>query len=229
MIRKSFFCIICFLVLCTLNIKASAQEQSRPYLTIGGGLLSYKGDMGSYDKSGMGFNVGLRLTKKKRLNGSFNLGIGSISDDDPNTPVAQQISDVVPNSYFKSSLAYINYTLNLNLIKNEKWWVFVSQGIGFVRFSPKNENGEKLVDLDNTRETGEDYRTSAFMLPTSLGFIYHLSEDWGVGMNTSLLNTQTDYLDNISKLGKSGNDNVLAVYFTLNKKIQLSSNKTQEL
>ena len=222
--RKLLIYII--IILATFNY-VNAQEKSDPYLTVGTGLLTYKGDMGTYDKSGMGFNIGLRLTKKKLLNGSFNLGFGSISDDDPNTPKAQQFNDLIPNSYFKSSIAYLNYALNINIIKNEKWWVYLSQGIGFVRFSPKNENGEKLVDLDNTREAGEEYRTSAFMLPTSLGFVYHLSDDWGIGMNTALLNTQSDYLDNISKLGSSGNDNVLSVLFTLNKRIHLSSNKTE--
>lgn len=222
MILKKHILTQLFIAAFILAVTTGSAQQSDPYLNFGGGLLSYNGDMGSFDESGMGLTMGIRFTKKKLLNGSFNLGFGSVSDDDPTILPAMQVGDVRPNTYFKSSLAYFNYTLNINILKNEKWWIYAAQGIGFLRFSPKNENGENLVDFDNTREAGEDYRTSTFMLPTSVGAVYHLSDEWGVGISAVLLNIQTDYLDNISNLGNSGNDNVLSISFNLNKKITLS-------
>jgi hypothetical protein len=59
------------------------------------------------------------------------------------------------------------------------------------------------------------------MLPTQVGAIYLLPNQWGIGIQAGLLNPLTDYLDNIKELGnRSGNDNVmqtrLLLYVPLN-------------
>jgi hypothetical protein len=190
-------------------------QQPNMYLHIGPSVVSYKGDMGDFEKLNAAFHIGLQLNKKKRVNGNFNIGFGEISDDFTPSSLANVAGAPAPNDYFKTKLFYLNYDLHINIIKKEKWIVYLSQGIGFVRFTPKNGLGENLQDNTQTRAAGEDYRNSAVMLPTSLGVIYFLPNNFGIGFQSGFYNTSTDYLDNISEFGSSGNDNILAFRLAL--------------
>lgn len=91
--------------------------------------------------------------------------------------------------------------------------VYLSQGIGFIHFSPEDDEGNSLADLPNTREDQETYRQESFMLPTNVGVLYLLPNQYGVSVQAGFYNPMTDYLDNISQLGDSGNDNILAIRF----------------
>ncbi|MEQ8924384.1 MAG: outer membrane beta-barrel protein [Fulvivirga sp.] len=199
--------------------------QNKLLLETGGSLFSYSGDMGSFDQAGGGFHVGIRLNKKRKLNGSFQLILGSVSDDDPEQAPPTQGGTVTPNRYFKTTFFGVNYALNYHFIKNERWWVYISQGIGFLRFTPKDASGQSLVNATNTREDGEDYRNTTAFLPTSIGAIFYLSNKVGLGVSLSALNTATDYLDNISELGESGNDNIFQARFSLIIPIRLVSSE----
>ncbi|QSE96995.1 outer membrane beta-barrel protein [Fulvivirga lutea] len=197
--------------------------QNKLLLETGGSLFSYSGDMGSFDQAGGGFHVGIRLNKKRKLNGSFQLILGSVSDDDPEQAPPTQAGTVAPNKYFKTNFFGVNYALNYHFIKNERWWIYLSQGIGFLRFTPKDANGQSLVNATNTRNDGEDYRNTSAFLPTSVGAIYYLSGNVGLGISLSMLNTATDYLDNISELGTSGNDNIFQAKFSLIIPLQIAA------
>lgn len=190
-------------------------QKNLPTIHAGGALHSYKGDMGTFDKAGAGFQIGLQLTKKKRLNGAFNLGIGQISDDDTSIIPKQQVNTSAPNSFFKTNFFLGNYDLHYNFLTTKKLTIYLSQGIGFLFFTPKNENGQELSDLKETRMEAEDYRNSTLILPTSLGAIYSLATHVGVGFQSSIMNTSTDYIDNISGFGSSGNDNILSFRFSV--------------
>ncbi len=196
------------LLLLSIPFAASAQLPDK-FVHFGIAMNSYKGDMGTYDKYTGGMQFGVQFNKKKRLNGAFNLGFGSITDDDPSIESSGLAGATEPNTYFKTNFVYLNYDLHLNIIKKQNLVVYISQGIGFMRFTPKNEDGEKLQSQQNTRISGENYRNSVLMLPTSLGAIYFLPNNIGLSLQTGLMNPSTDYLDNISEFGKSGNDNVL--------------------
>lgn len=198
------------LLLLSIPIAVSAQLPEK-FVHFGIVMHSYKGDMGTYQKYTGGLQLGIQFNKKKRLNGAFNLGLGSITDDDPSFQSSGLAGATEPNNYFKTNFTYLNYDLHLNLIKKQNLIVYISQGIGFMRFTPKNEAGEKLHGQQNTRMSGENYRNSVIMLPTSLGAIYFLPNNFGLSLQAGLMNPSTDYLDNISEFGQSGNDNVLTM------------------
>jgi hypothetical protein len=185
-------------------------QQAKMYMHSGIAMNSYKGDLGTYDKYTGGFQLGIQLNKKKRLNGAFNLGFGRITDDDPSIQPSGLSGVAEPNNFFKTNFIYLNYDLHINIIKKQNLIVYISQGIGFMRFTPKNNEGESLQDQQDTRELGESYRNSALMLPTSMGVIYFLPNNFGLSLQSGIYNTSTDYLDNISAFGDAGNDNILA-------------------
>ncbi|ELR69635.1 hypothetical protein C900_04860 [Fulvivirga imtechensis AK7] len=174
-------------------------------------MNAYKGDLSGYEKYTSSFHVGIQLNRKHRVNGNFNMGFGNINGENRNfTFESDQQPLPVPNKFVKTQFFYINYDLHYNIIKKKNVILYFSQGIGLIRFSPEDADGNSLTENQNTREADETYRKESFMLPTSLGAIFILPNQYGVSVQAGFYNTLTDYLDNISNLGDSKKDNILA-------------------
>lgn len=205
------YIIVCILFIPTL---LNAQKAEK-YLFAGTNICSYKGDMGTFEQWNAGIQSGIQFNKKKKINGAVHLTFGAISDQKAVRENTQLSQVTQPNYYFKSSFFSINYEIHYNIIKNEKWTIYLGQGIGFIKYTPKDEFGEKLEDQPFTRAEQEGFSSSSLMLPSSLGVIYYLPNGLGLGLQSVFKNPLTDYLDNISELGSSGNDNILSVKFSL--------------
>ena len=198
------------------------KQKEKSLLQLGVSANAYRGDLNSQFKKWTGtFHAGLLFAKKKRLNGSFQLAVGSVTGqtadrDYPGDP------DKTPNTYFKTRIIGINYELHYNIIKNEKVTWYVGQGFGILHYNPRDEYGEDLRDQNATRAEGESYGSITIFLPTKMGAIYFLSNEFGLGLEAGIYNTMTDYLDNVSQWGtKSGNDNMLYFRFFLNIPISI--------
>ncbi|MDJ1467398.1 hypothetical protein [Xanthocytophaga flava] len=185
-------------------------------LEIGIGPTAYKGDLASsYRKWASAFYIGVKFNRKHRVNGHLNLAIGSITGQNPSYVfTGESETTPTPNLYFKTTFFSLNYDLQINLIKTPRWIVYVSQGIGFMRYNPKDEYGNNFQDQLNTRAANETYGSISAILPTQAGVIYLLPNGYGAGIQGGWLNTQTDYLDNISQWGnRSKKDNALWLKF----------------
>lgn len=187
------------------------------------GAGHYLGDLGSGLNGGqLAISIGLKLNKNKRLNSNLIVNIGSLKgneldysfDDGSGTPTT-------PNESFETSYISLNYEAHLNIIHKEKFQLYISQGIGIFRFVPKDTEGDNLADQPGTRALGEDYRNISIMLPSQIGLVYYLPNEFGLGIQGGYLNPMTDYLDNISNWGKdSGNDKVL--YYRMSLSIPIN-------
>lgn len=186
------------------------------YIYLGGSMLSYKGDLSSsYAKFTSGVQLGIKFNKKRRLNGSFQIGIGKVVGQNYNYQIPENATGT-PSSYFESSIFSFSYDLIFNLIRKENINVYVSQGVGIMRFNTKDEFGSKLIDKLNTRSRNETYNSVTLILPTTLGFIYHFPRNIHLGLGLSWLRPNTDYVDNISKLSiSSTKDNILALRMSI--------------
>ncbi len=190
------------------------------FLEIGVGATAYKGDLNSrYDYFASSLQIGIKFNKKKRLNSHLNLTIGSVIGQNyqykfssTNVP----IGTATPNQYFKTSIFSFQYDLQYNFIKKTNFILYMSQGIGFLRFVPKDDEGKELQDQRNTRANDETYNNTTLTLPLSFGAIYILKNGYGFGIQASYLFPQTDYIDNISSWGQeSGKDKIAIVKFWL--------------
>lgn len=169
---------------------------------------SYKGELNSYDHWNMGWNIGLLLSRKKRINSEFSVFVGNITGQNSNFSAQE---NTTPNTFFKTSFFSGSYNLHLNIIAKERFKFYVSQGIGIMNFSPQNANYDKLIDIIETRSINESYSTTTIMLPSQIGMHYSLKNHFSLGVKVSWLNTRTDYLDNISEWGNVDNkDNIMA-------------------
>lgn len=174
--------------------------------------VSYKGDLSQgYQKWTSAFQAGFKKNVKKRLNGHFNLMVGTITGQNP----VYGYPNATPNQYFKTNFAALNYDLQYNLIKTSHFILYISQGIGLMRFNVKDDRNENLSDKFSTRAKNETYNNIAFIFPQHIGFMYFLKNNYGAGVQVGRLTPATDYLDNISKLSTYKKpDNILAVRFS---------------
>lgn len=200
------------LLLLVLLISAMSLQAQSPshYIWAGLSANNYRGDLDDgLPHYGPGIHLGLKLNRAQRLNGSFGIGFGSLNGQDPDftTPA---VAGVQPNHWFSTSFFTLDYSLQYHIIKKERYFVYISQGVGLFRYNPKDEQDRELLAQRSTRAAEETYGNISLQLPTAIGAAYLLPNQWGIGLQASYLNTLTDYIDNIGNLGhKQGNDNVL--------------------
>lgn len=174
---------------------------------------AYRGDLGdTYQSGGLGVHVGYMFSHNKKLHGGLHAAAGTFSGYELSNTSPDFGAEVLSNTYFRSSFISVHYSLQYDIIRRERWLLYVSQGLGIVRFNPRDEFGNALPDNPETRAENENYGTAAAVLPTQAGIDYYLPNRLGIGLKAGWLNTTTDYLDNVSQLGdKAGNDNVMQV------------------
>lgn len=203
--------LLLILLLTAVSVPVVAQKAAPQRLVwFGLSANNYRGDLeDGIAQYKPGLHLGLQFNRAKRLNGNFTLSLGQVEGQDPDFAPENEAA-VQPNRYFSATYIAANYMLHLNLLKKERYRLYLGQGVGLFRYSPEDDLGAPLQDQRATRLEAEEYGNISLMLPTALGVQYFLPNQWGIGLQASYLNTLTDYLDNISALGgKSGNDNVL--------------------
>ncbi len=72
-----------------------------------------------------------------------------------------------------------------------------------MRFSPNDEQGNSLFDQSTTRFINEDYNLISPYFPLSIGLNYFWKHKYSLGFQTGYVNNTSDYIDNISILGRS--------------------------
>jgi hypothetical protein len=187
------------------------------FLELGISANAYKGDLSaSYQKWTPAFQAGLKLNFKKRFNSHINLGIGSVSGENLNYSVrAENGTTPTPNTFFKTNFITVNYNLQVHLLKYKGLMVYLSQGLGIIRYEPKDARNNRLLADFSSRASNELYSNVSVVLPTNAGINYIFSNGYGIGFQAGWLNLQNDYIDNISQWGtRQKKDNVLMYRFT---------------
>jgi hypothetical protein len=216
---------ILFLVLCSVayaqaqdSLKVTPSRKVTRFFEIGISANAYKGDLSaSYQKWTPAFQAGLKLNFKKRINSHINLAIGSVSGENLNYTVSSESTTptATPNTFFKTSFVAVNYDLQVHLLKYKGFMLYVSQGLGIIRYEPKDAQNKKLLDVFTSRASNESYSNVSAVLPTQMGVNYVLSNGYGFGFQAGWLNLQNDYIDNISLWGnRQKKDNALLYRFT---------------
>lgn len=207
------------------TLKSSLEDDARndtsslypsSLLLLGISPVAYKGDLVShYDKFGIAFNVGIRFNKKKRTNGELEVIAGFTTAQNSDYSFNGD-KDATPSEFAITNFAGASYNLNFNLISKENFKLYLSQGLGLMRFSPRDENYDRLNSQLSTRAVGEDFSNITTYFPTRLGFLYLLPGGYGAGFQMSWLNPSTDYLDNISQWGNiEKSDKLLSYRFAI--------------
>jgi len=216
---KRFAGIWCF---CMLFGTLMAQEEAAPApLRVGFGLMgiTYQGDLSTEDgdifRVYPGMNLSLHFEKDKRFRPQLNLGFGKFIDqtDRINLPTADGLT---PNPFVETSLLMLDFRLRAWIIKKGRLRPFVGVGAGLLFFTPRDKNGNFLIDNIFSRFEDESYPAFLPVLPLELGFEFRINDKAGIALSYNYRRSGTDYLDNLGRLGPiGGNDAVHTLTATL--------------
>lgn len=202
-----------FPLLFLVTMSTATAQDSLKWISIGFSAQAYKGDLGdNYSKWTGGFYGSLQFNTHKKWAGTAQLIAGKVTgqDIDPSFNINPE-SNRRPNTYFNTSFVTAFYQLRWNIILKQRLRVFIGQGIGLIRYNAKDEEGLSFANQTNTRAANESAGAIALLVPSSGGAVYRFKNGFGLGYTLTLLNTATDYIDNISQLGTvTGGDNVLS-------------------
>jgi hypothetical protein len=178
---------------------------------------AYRGDLGDgYHAGGLAVHLSYMFAHERRLHGGLHAAAGNFSGHELVAGVPDFNVEAQRNTYFATSFFSMHYSLQLDLIRRKNVLVYLSQGLGIMRFVPKDEFGTPLLDALGTRADNESYSNAAAILPTQAGVDFLMPNSLGVGVKLGWLNTTSDYLDNISQLDdQAGNDNILQLLLQL--------------
>jgi hypothetical protein len=199
-----------------------AQSPEQKPLKLGVGLLgaSYVGDLSTNGDALYrfypGVSISLQFDSEKLIAPQLNTGFGKFMAQDRDL---QGADGVQPNTYVETNFFFVDFRLRARFLRQTAFNPYFSLGIGLLGFTPKDMEGNSLLDNLSTRAEGETYGSITAGFPFSLGFEVVMSPLVGLGLEYTYRLTATDYLDNISQVGlRDGKDRIqsllLSVYFT---------------
>lgn len=136
-----------------------------------------------------------------------NLILGRISGHDANFEFNQ-----LRNLSFRSNVLEVSSIVEFNFLpfgterqkKERTFTTYVFAGIGFFKFNPKSQFGNKWVELKSLGTEGQGlnggkgYSLVNISIPFGMGVKYNLSKKWFIGWELGFRRTYTDYLDDVS-------------------------------
>ncbi len=203
-----------------LENETSIESTSEPkFIGLGVGMAFPRTDLApSYKKPGTNFSAVFQFNQDKRFNISFWLNIGKVQSEDRAVAFLDQ-SEFQINSFASTNYQSVHAEPSFHIFKKEKWGVFISQGFGFLRFQVYDQDNQNLANIPNSRGPGESAANFSVILPTSLGGYYFLQNNFGLHFKMGIMNTLTDYLDNISSFGNpENNDNIANIQLSVLRK-----------
>lgn len=166
-----------------------------------------------------GANISVQTVSNKRLHLQFNVGAGSFADQiDKETTLLQPSSaDVAPNAFVYTNIIYGDVRFKYLIFPTSRIKPFVSVGAGGLFFSPQDAKSRNLSEPENgTRPEGEEYSIFTFQMPASAGVEIKATPGLSFGLAYNYHFAASDYLDNISSLGKrKGGDHFQTVLFSI--------------
>lgn len=199
-----------------------AQGPEQKPLKLGLGLMgaSYIGDLTTNGQAlhrfHPGVSISLQFDSEKLIAPQLNTGFGKFVAQDRDL---EGSNGAVPNTFVETPFFFVDFRLRARFLRESAFNPYFSLGVGLMGYTPKDQDGNNLLDNIGTRAEGETYGSITAGFPLSLGFEVQLSPLMGLGLEYTYRLTTSDYLDNISQLGqRDGNDKVqsllLSIYFT---------------
>lgn len=208
-----------------------AQTTEQKPLKLGVGLLgaSYVGDLNTNGQAlhrfYPGLSVSLQFDSQKLVAPQLNTGFGKFVAQDRELAGAEGVQ---PNTYVETPFFFVDFRLRARFLRETAFNPYFSLGIGLLGYTPKDQDGNNLLDNFSTRAESETYGSITAGFPFSLGFEVQLSPLVGLGLEYTYRLTTSDYLDNISQFGlREGKDRIqsllMSVYFTFDPNRSLNN------
>ncbi|GAB4427453.1 MAG: hypothetical protein OHK0039_45790 [Bacteroidia bacterium] len=197
------------------------QQADPPPLQIGLGLAgyAYTGDLtyGETDfvRAYPGGNISVQFDGSKALQIQLNAGYGRFVEQ-LDGPAADPVDGIAPNTFVETSFFYTDLRLRLRFFRAYPLQPYLSAGMGMLFFTPRDAQGNFLGENIFTRYLDETYGTTVPVFPLTVGLRYRFNALLQLGAGYTYRVVQTDYLDNIGRLGQQpGNDALHAAEIAL--------------
>ncbi len=179
--------------------KTSAQQPTRA-IVAGFSSWQYSGSYSGSQPLNAGFFVGFKTNKARYFNTRFELGYGRAQGQSMTFANLYGNSNQGPSPSFITDIFYGGLDLNLNILKKPSYTLYLTGGIGLMRFDPKDGQGNGLTTINTTRQLGEAYSQSSVWFPLGIGGNYWIPNGPGIGLQVTYQNPGTRYIDNVDKL-----------------------------
>ena len=192
--------------------------------------ISYTGDYSdgasALSRVYPGANFSIQSSNPRPLKLQLNAGFGKFAEqydtDSPNIPPGVEIP-----TFIETSFIYGDLRLRYHFFNNKNFQPYLSAGAGIMFFSPKDQDGKRLVRRTSTRLEGEDFNDIIPELPLSAGFYFHLTRQVWMDISYTYRYTPTDYLDNVGLAGENNGFDALhslnlGLHITLGPKPEVS-------
>jgi len=153
-----------------------------------------------------GVNLSLQFANKKLISPQLTAGFGKF--------VAQnrdlgEVEGIRPNTFVETPFFFADLRFKARFLRQKGFQPYLSAGIGLLGYTPKDAEGNPLLDNFPTRKETETYGSVTASFPLSIGFEVRMSPILTLGTEYTYRPSGSDYLDNIGELGtRSGNDRI---------------------
>lgn len=208
-------------ILMTLLLVLSARAQKGPSspLRLGVGLLgsTYVGDLNTsgdaLSRFTPGASLSLQFASQHLLSPQLNVGFGKIVAQDRDIPA---VEGVQPNTFVQTPFFFVDLRLKAKFLREAPVHPYVSAGVGLLGYTPKDMDGNNLIDNYATRNDGETFGSMAASFPLNAGLEVPLNAILMLGLEYTYRATTTDYIDNVGQLGlRNGKDKLQSLLLTL--------------
>lgn len=206
------------LMMCWMALLHAQQGPQSP-LRLGLGLLgtTYVGDLnsngGSFERFLPGAALSLQFASQKLLSPQLNAGFGRFTAQDRNL---EAVDGVHPNTFVQTPFFFLDFRLKARFLREAPVHPHISAGIGMLGYTPKDGDGNNLIDNFATRNEGETYGSMTASFPLSAGLEIPLHPILMLGLEYTYRPTTSDYLDNVGQVGlRKGKDKLQSLLLTM--------------
>ena len=198
----------------------SQEKKIDRYLAFGPTISSYRGDLNQHYTKGDGsLNIMLIPERDKLIQSSLELNMGRVVGQKSGYH-SEKLPQYEPNTFFQTTYASFSFNIRAYLYRKNNLKIYIGQGIGAIRYTPKDELYNSLLEQDSTRifDRGqpETYSNLSMILPRTIGLSYKLKNNYRLALDINQQAPRTDYIDNIGSLGVSKKkDKILLVRFSV--------------
>jgi hypothetical protein len=221
--------LVLLLLLCSVVFGQGAGQKP---LRVGIGMSgsTYVGDLNTNGEAlyrfypGMGFS--LQFASPRRVSPQLNTGFGKFVAQNRDL---EPVGSVRPNTFVETRIFFVDFRLKARFMRERAFAPYVSAGIGLLGYTPRDQNGNNLLDNLSTRADGETYGSMTAGFPLSVGAELRMSPFVALGLEYTYRPTTSDYLDNIGLVGaRDGKDKLqslmLSFYFTFDPERTINPN-----
>ncbi|MBA2610903.1 MAG: hypothetical protein H0U95_02960 [Bacteroidetes bacterium] len=198
-----------FLCLCILSSFGQTRKRNFRQREIGifGGASYYIGDLnprGHFSMSKPAAGIFFRYSTHYRYAFRFGFNYGNIAGNDAKS---KELDQLERNISFKSPVYDLHAIAEFNFVDyrigNEKhrFTMFIFAGIGAYHFNPQSSIASSSVPSSTNLHNGvvtKHYSRYQVNIPYGIGFKWHLTDIFGLGIEWSPRKLFTDYLDDVS-------------------------------